>query len=102
MLNPAFYGGAQNNNKINADKSKKASKAVTTETKNENKGFFSKINEYRKNNTGMFVLIIFVIIIAVIIVALLTLYLVKRFKERHLGYSNNIYADKDIDEQDNF
>ena len=50
----------------------------------------------------MFVLIIFVIIIAVIIVALLTLYLVKRFKERHLGYSNNIYADKDIDEQDNF
>ena len=36
VLNPAFYGGAQNNNKMNADKSKKASKNVTTETKKEN------------------------------------------------------------------
>ena len=36
VLNPAFYGGTQNNNKINADKSKKASKNVTTETKKEN------------------------------------------------------------------
>ena len=36
VLNPAFYGGAQNNNKMNADKSKKASKNVTIETKKEN------------------------------------------------------------------
>ena len=55
MLNPAFYGGAQNNNKINADKSKKASKAVTTETKNENKDIkkpeknVNKINNISNN-----------------------------------------------------
>ena len=55
MLNPAFYGGPQNNNKINADKSKKASKAVTTETKNENKDIkkpeknVNKINNISNN-----------------------------------------------------
>ena len=55
VLNPAFYGGDQANNKINADKSKKSSKPLISETKKENQDpkkpekNVNKINNINKN-----------------------------------------------------
>ena len=49
VLNPAFYGGPQNNNKMNIEKQKKPSKINTIESKKEYKEH-KKIEKTNKNN----------------------------------------------------
>ena len=60
---------------------------------NKNQGFFSKINNYRKSNTGLFFLIIFSIIIGAIITIVLSIYVIRRLKSHYFGYTTHIDSD---------